>query len=210
MNRNEADFVVTLTAQGAGEIGGEETYYGQKAIEVRGRSQRMTPAELQAGVERQLARSLGPVKIISLISADAQAESRFGLKLGFRAERFGQLMQSRLLVFRPGAVLPYAGYFLPAGDRQRPIELRAQSGRHTVRVSLPEGFAIDEMPSPVRLDGPYGTYQASWETAGGQVTLEESLDIRAVTAPAEEYKPVREFFERIYSGQQSPVVLIKR
>jgi hypothetical protein len=209
-NRTEANLLVSLGEQGSGQVSGEETYYGHTAVSVRSRAQRLTPSELQAAIERQLARSLGAVKVASVTPADAPAESRFGLRMDFQAERFGQLMQSRLLVFRPGAVLPRDGYFLPAVDRKRPIELRAESGHQTVRVRLPAGFRVDELPEPVRLESPYGKYQASWKTGEDGVLLEQSLEVEGVTVPAGQYGAVRDFFDRVHGAGQSPVVLVKK
>src|SRR5205823_9823183 len=160
--RTETHFQVSLSGQGVGDVSGEDTYFGHKAISMRSDVQRLTPAELQASLERQLARALGAVKIASVTPVNAPEVGGFGLKMAFQADRFGQLMQSRLLVFRPGSAVAAGGYFLPAVERKRPIELRAEAGHQTVRVRLPEGFKVDELPGPVKLDSPYGKYQSSW------------------------------------------------
>jgi hypothetical protein len=172
-------------------------------------AQRMTPSELQASLERRLARSLGAVQIVAVTPVDAPNESRFGLRLAYNTQHFGQLMQSRLLVLRPGSALARAGYFFPATPRRWPIELRAEVGRHSVRVKLPAGFHIDELPAPVHLESPYGKYDATWKPTADEVLLEESLEVRSVTAPAAAYAAVRNFFEHVYGAEQSPVVLVK-
>lgn len=209
-NRTETNLQINLGIQGAGEVSGEDAYYGHKAVSVRSLAKRLTAPELQASVEQQLARTLGTVKVASVTPVDAPEERRFGLRMAFQADRFGQLMQSRLLIFRPGAALVGSGYFLPAVDRKRPLELRAEAAHQTVKVRLPEGFRIDEMPEAARLESPYGKYQSTWRAEGNEVVLEQSLEIQTVTVPAEQYAAVRDFFEHVYGAELAPVVLIRK
>ncbi|HVF88091.1 MAG TPA: hypothetical protein VM866_10895 [Pyrinomonadaceae bacterium] len=79
-----------------------------------------------------------------------------------------------------------------------------------VRVKLPEGFTIDEMPEAVKLDTSFGTYSAAYEIKDNQLLFTHSLVQRAATTPAAQYSELRAFFGRIRGSEQAPVVLAKK
>jgi hypothetical protein len=88
--------------------------------------------------------------------------------------------------------------------------LRSRAYTETVRVKLPEGFAVDELPDPVKLDTAFGNYVSTYEVKDNQLLFTRTLIQRASTVPAEQYASVRSFFERIRAAEQSPVVLAKQ
>jgi hypothetical protein len=88
--------------------------------------------------------------------------------------------------------------------------LDAQACTETVRVKLPAGFEVDEMPEATKLDAPFGNYSATYEVKDGQLIFTRSLVLRSATIPAEQYAQVRNFFGRMLAAEQAPVVLIKK
>jgi hypothetical protein len=77
-------------------------------------------------------------------------------------------------------------------------------------IQLPDGFKVDEIPDPVEIAGPYGTYHASWKTGNGSVTFEQSLEIKDALAAPPEYPKVKDFFDQVLAGQSAPVILLKQ
>jgi hypothetical protein len=88
------------------------------------------------------------------------------------------------------------------------VELEAELRDDKVAFTIPPQFKVDELPDPVKIDSPYGTYRAAWKVAGDKVTFEHTLKVNRITAPAYEYGQVREFFEQVHAGQHSAVVLV--
>jgi hypothetical protein len=82
--------------------------------------------------------------------------------------------------------------------------------RDSVRIKLPPGYQIDEMPDPVKLTGPYGTYQASWKADGADLVFEQSTEVPDALVPAAKYADMRAYFDRIGGSQAAPVVLVKK
>ena len=78
-----------------------------------------------------------------------------------------------------------------------------------MRIKLPEGFDVDELPDSLKLDAPFGSYAAACEVKDGHLIFTRNLTVRATTIPAEQYQLVRGFFERIRAVEQSPAVLAK-
>jgi hypothetical protein len=141
--------------------------------------------------------------------ADFAAEGRFTISVDFSAKSYGQLMHDRLLVFKPAVVSRREALALTAGKREHPVVLRSNAFAETVRVKLPAGFAVDEMPDPIKLETNFGTYVTSYEVQDGDLVFKRHLSQRAITIPVEQYDVVRNFYERIRASDQAPVVLVR-
>ena len=102
------------------------------------------------------------------------------------------------------------GLYLTEQKRQWPVVLNAQSWKETVKVTLPAGFAVDEIPDQDKLDTPYGSYTAKWGVENAELLFTHTLEVKEVTVPASDYAKVRAFFERVQGVEGAPVVLAKK
>jgi hypothetical protein len=132
------------------------------------------------------------------------------LEVEFAASFYGQLMQNRLLVFKPALVSRRDFTSLDKSARLRPVQLRARAFTEKVSVKLPAGFIVDETPDAVKMETPFGAYTASYESKDGYLIYSRSLVQQAATVPASQYAAVREFFDRIREAEQNPVVLARK
>ena len=80
----------------------------------------------------------------------------------------------------------------------------------TSTVKLPEGFQVDELPDPIKLDSPYGKVEATWKSEAGAVTFTRKIAINAATIPASEYTALKRFLDIANGASEAPVVLLKR
>jgi hypothetical protein len=96
------------------------------------------------------------------------------------------------------------------GKRLTPILIDASSYSETVRVRLPDGFVVDEMPEPDKIDAPYGKYSSKFEISAGHLIFTRSLVMNRTVIPASGYEELRNFFGVVRNAEQSPVVLIKK
>jgi transglutaminase-like putative cysteine protease len=185
-------------------------YFGQSAVDVRRWVRSEKPDELKKAFERGLARGLGGVVIDRLEPADRMEEGRLDLRLDLTVRQFGQLMQGHLLVVTPGALASSSGYGFHTKERKLPVRLEASQREEAVKLSVPSQFRIDELPDPVELEGPYGTYKATWKAQGGIVEFQQSVEVKPLLVPASDYVKVKAFFERIDSARGSAVVLVRQ
>ena len=103
-----------------------------------------------------------------------------------------------------------AELLLTRPKRAQPIVLPSNAYSEIVRVKLPEGFAVDEMPDPVKLETSFGSYTTKYEVKDGELFFTRKLIQRAMTVPMEQYAAVRSFFEKIRAAEQAPVVLARK
>ena len=141
---------------------------------------------------------------------DNSTEGRFDLDIDFIAPAYGQVMQERLLVFKPAIVARRESLFLTEVKRKHPVVLDPRAFTETARIKLPAGWDLDELPNPVKLETAFGSYQTTYEVKNGVLIFTRAMSIRAATIPADQYESVRKFYERIRSAEQSPVVLAKK
>src|SRR5690242_12466430 len=94
------------------------------------------------------------------------------------ATRFAQNMQNRLYVVRPGLLASGGDYFLPSKERSSPVKLEADLRHDLVRIKIPSGYKVDEVPAPVNIGSPYGSLEASWVVNNGEIVMEQTLEVK--------------------------------
>jgi hypothetical protein len=165
--------------------------------------------EYQKMIEAWVSRSVTGARV-SNVSATDEAEGRFTLNAEFSAPRYGQLLQNRLLMFKPAMISRRTSLLLTDSQRKYPIMVPSQAYTETVRVRLPEGFVVDELPDPVKLHTEFGTYSANFTIQNGDLIFTRLLTLRRSVLPVGQYDLARNFFERILAVEQAPAVLIRK
>ena len=207
-NLVERTLHVQLQADGAIAAKLEEKSRGGAATQERGRLKQLSADNYRRLIEVWVARSVPGSQLENVVPTDTDAA--FTLTLGLASPVYGKLMQNRLLVFRPTAVLRgnYSPFLAP--KRTHPIVLDPEAFTESTTVQLPPGFAVDEMPDPVTLRTDFGEFRSTYEAKDGQVIVHRSLEVRSATVPADRYREVKSFFEQVHGHEQASVVLIKK
>jgi transglutaminase-like putative cysteine protease len=184
-------------------------FFGQSGSSVRYLTKHGGMDELKKSLERGYSRRLGGLTLDKITPEDHASEDRMELAVDVGVAQFGQFMQQKMLIVKPGALAPDSDYVFANKERKLPVKLESRLRQDSVAIQLPAGFAIDELPEPVEIDSPYGSYHASWKTGDGSVSFEQSLEIKETVAEPSEYAKVKDFFDRVQGGQIAPVVLLK-
>jgi len=208
-NRIEASVEATMNANGGLNASLQRQYFGQSGIPLRAVDKLRGHEELQKRFERGFTRRLGGVTIKS-VAANGSADDRLAVNVDLTAERFGQMMQDRLLVVRPGSLASGGEYVFTSRKRSSPVKLEADLRHDSIRVKLPDGFKLDELPAPAKVESAYGSIQASWAVRDGEIVMEQTLEIRDMVAPAADFAQVRDFFDKVAGVEGAPVVLIRQ
>jgi hypothetical protein len=187
-----------------------EQSIGQAAVRELGAFRGLTRPEYNVRIERWIGQGATGVSVSKIEPLDEPKEGRFSLGVDFSAPAYGQLMQGRLLVFRPAIVSRRESLSLTDPVRKHAVVLTPQAYTETTKIRLPAGFEVDELPDAVKLDTPFGSYVTSYIVKDGQLLFTRKLIVRASTIPVTDYAKVRGFFERIRAAEQSPVVLVKK
>ena len=195
-----------------GEIKGKifERAGGQTSTAFRREKRELSAADYRKAIEGWLTRGATGARLVNLSMNDREAEAGFDLNVEFSAPRYGQLMQGRLLVFKPVIVGRRDGVLLTEDKRRHPVELSSSAMRETVVFNLPEGFTVDEVPDEVNLETPFGKYSTKYEVKDGKLIFTRTLFTNRMQIPVEKYPQVKDFYSKIHAAEQSPVVLLKK
>ena len=201
---------VQLAADGSITAIVREKAVGQSAVSYRREFRHLSRSEYLKKIEGWVTYGATASKVTRVEPADDIREGRFGLDVEFSAVSYGQLMQNRLLVFKPAIISRSEALALTQTTRKYPVVLSSRAFSETVRIKLPAGVDVDELPDAVKLDTPFASYKTSYEVKNGELIFTRQLAQRAGTIPPDQYDTVRRFFEKIRTAEQAPVVLARK
>jgi hypothetical protein len=206
----ERKIEVDLNADG--EVRGtiREAANGQTSSVFRQELRMLSASDYKKVIEGWLTRGATGAQLLKFTPTDKKAESAFGLDVEFTAPRYAQLMQNRLLVFKPVIVGRRNALSLTENSRNYPVILDSQALKETAVFTLPAGFVVDEMPDALNLETPFGKYTTSYEVKDGKLIFTRTLVMNRATVPVDKYNSVRDFYAKIRDAEQSPVVLLRK
>ena len=208
-SRTERQADVALSSDGSIRATLKERSEGQTAARERGAFRGLSRPDYTKMIELWITKGVSGASVSKIEPSDSSAEGRFALDVEFTAPAYAQQMQS-LLIFKPALVSRREFLYLTAADRKHPVVLESGAYSETVRVKIPAGFAVDEMPDPLKIEESFGNYAATYEVKDDQLVFTRIFVQRATTIPADKYSSVRRFYERIRALEQSPVVLARK
>ena len=208
---NQLVRTTTLQLQADGGIAGliQENANGQTAARMRTQFRQLSKPDFNGMIEHWVTAGATSARLDKIEPSDNHGDGKFTLNVEFSAKSYGQLMQDRLLVFKPAVVSRRESLSLTAPLRKHPVVLRANSYSEVVKVQLPAGFAVDEVPDPVKIETSFGSYMTSYEVVGAELVFKRQLSQKATTIPAAQYESVRKFYESIRAAENAPVVLAR-
>lgn len=195
-----------------GEIKGKikEASLGQTSKFERRMFRALSSADYRKAIEGWLTSGATGAQLVNMKTADRQIDLSFDLDVDFVAARYGQLMQNRLLVFKPVIVSRRNALFLTDEKRFNPVIMDSQAMKETSVFDLPAGFVVDEMPDAVNLEMPFGKYTTSYEVKENKLYFTRSLTTERATISIDKYKQVKDFYSKMREAEQSPVVLLRK
>jgi hypothetical protein len=125
------------------------------------------------------------------------------------AERFAKSMGSLLMV----RTRVLGSEYLETDHKPRtvPIDLReTMQAKDDFDIELPPGYAVDEIPQPVKLDLGFASYESASQVKGNVLHYSRTYTVREVTLPAEKYSDLQKLAGVIAADEQSHAVLKKQ
>ena len=206
----ERTIEATLTAEGTLTATFREKAAGAMAAYSREEFKSLSEADYRKRLESFITRGVPRAKLSKIVPQDVAAEGRFNLEVELSAAGYAQNVQNKMLLFKP-ALLHYPEP-LQFSDtkREQPILLEADSRRETIRIALPIGFAIDELPDTQTIQETFGQCELKYEVKDGVVIYARTIRLKKATIPAHQAEQVKTFFARIKAAEQNPVVLLRK
>jgi len=181
----------------------------EASADARARLQTLTRTEFDRTIEKIVAASVPSSTVSAVAPEDDPATGVYRLKASFASPRYAHVPRARLMMFRAAILRFDPGIELREKTRTQPVMLDAEGFEETVKVRIPAGFRVDELPDPVKLQSPYGRFEARWDHKDGAVTLQRHWEIPLLLVPASEYPQLKKFMDTIQAASNQPVVLVK-
>lgn len=201
---------VTLSENGSLKGIMRERLSGQESRGARAMHRSLSVGDFSKSIEGWLTRGATGARLEKLSPNDKHGDAAFEMDVEFSAPLYGQLMQNRLLIFKPAIANRTSSVYLTASERKHPVVFDSNSFAEKAIFILPQGFVIDEMPEPVTIDSPFGKYTTTITEKEGKLEFTRELVLNRSYVPAAKYPDVRNFFVKMLEAEQSPVVLIRK
>jgi transglutaminase-like putative cysteine protease len=201
-----------LTLDANGTLSGEilDLRYGDYATFQRYAYREMTKKEDQIKpIETLLSHSVGTYQITkasigNLDLRDQPFEYQYSFVVRSYAKPAGEL-----LLVRPRVLGEKSSDVLEKKEpRKYPIEFegpRKDSDR--IEITLPVGYQVDELPPPVDVDYPFGSYHSKTELNGNAVVYTRTFEIKEVSVPLDKMEDLKKFYRIIGSDERGTAVL---
>lgn len=209
---DEVDRTIDVKLGSMGEIQGSlvERSSGQESTMMRAMVRGLAASDFKKSLEAWLTGGATGANMDTMQTKDADNRSSFSLNISFSAPRYAQLMQNKLLVFKPVIVNRLRGSSLTEPTRQNPIQIGGYVMKETVSFTLPSEFAIDELPDPVELKSSFGSYWTKYEVKDNKLNFTRELKLTRTTLSVDKYAMAKEFFSKMREAEQAPVVLVRK
>lgn len=203
---------VELKADGDAQARIHTTFAGNQQDRVRGalalRSQRDRAEWLRDAID---------IPNFSVTAADFSDVDRrqriIALPVELSLSRYGA-RTGRRLFFRPNLMQRWTSV-PPSADTARTVPVHVADypfvDTDSIAYALPEGYAVEAAPEPVRLATPFAYYEARVETpSDGKLVYRRRMEMREETLRAEQYGVLRTFLRQVARADRQQVVLVQR
>ncbi len=133
------------------------------------------------------------------------------LQLNINARQYASKAGKRLLI-NPNLLSRWSDVPQKMEKRTQPVVIkRPYSFKDEVYYTIPEGYAIESMPSePVEIQSEFGAYKTQYfMSEDGKLQYSRFFQQNKVNLPAEKYEDFRQFMMEVSKADKTKVVLVK-
>ena len=103
------------------------------------------------------------------------------------------------------------GSALPRGKRQNDLQCkRGAIDRDRIRIHLPAGYTLENVPAPVSLDTEWGTFTATYEVRDGLVDILQEFKSKRFREGPDRFDDFRTFVRAIGKAYEGQIVLVRQ
>jgi hypothetical protein len=209
---NSIQRVAKLTLDLKGTLSGDvvETRVGDQAWRERSRLRLVTSSKDRIKpIEDLLGGSLANFQIAkaSLVNFD-QTDRPFGFEYSFQSSNYAKAAGNLLLV-RPRVLgVKALGLLETKETRKFPVEFEGPlHDTDSYDITLPTGYVVDELPSPMDADYSFASYHSKAVANGNVLHYERSLEIKELSVPVEKVEQLKKFYRMIATDERNTAVL---
>jgi hypothetical protein len=113
------------------------------------------------------------------------------------------------MLFRP-RVIGRLAFGLEKKERKYPLVFDGvYRSENEYEIEIPSGYVVDDIPSPIKVESSFGTYESQTENKGSKIIYRRTFVGRTLEVPTDKIADFRAFNDRIAADENSVVVLKK-
>ncbi|MGD0920566.1 MAG: DUF3857 and transglutaminase domain-containing protein [Terriglobia bacterium] len=197
-----------LSATGAISGSVQEIRWGAPAVDLRA-SLRDTPeAERTKKLESFLGGFLGSLVFQGFQVQNLEKnEGTLILSYRFLAKDYAKAAGNLLLV-RPRVLGSKRADLFEEKPRKNPVEFETASVQSDIfEITIPPGYAVEEVPPPVEVDCGAAAYRSKVEAAGGVLRYNREYKITKVLVPIDRLDELKKFYRQVAADERNSAVL---
>ena len=208
-NRLDREGKFTLQADGSLSGSITERLTGTHASRLRGMLVTKNESERKKSVDEWLGDSLRNVSVQQLSFAALSARQE-DLTMNFQMSTSGYSQRSGALVLVRTRVLGEKGLDLDWARRKLPVQLAGPtSEKDTFEITLPTGYAVDDLPDPKVIDVGFATYKSKIEANGSTVRYSREYVVKEPYVGMDKLADLHKLENAIYEDELATAVLKK-
>ena len=134
-------------------------------------------------------------------------ESTLILSYRFLAKDYAKAAGNLLLV-RPRVLGSKREDLFEEKPRKNPVEFETASVQSDVfEITIPPGYAVEEVPPPVEVDCGVAAYRSKVEAAGGVLRYNREYKITKVLVPIDRLDELKKFYRQVAADERNSAVL---
>jgi hypothetical protein len=100
------------------------------------------------------------------------------------------------------------GFLETKEPRKFPVEFEGPArDTDTFEITIPAGYAVDDLPPPVDADYSFASYHAKTVVNGNVVDYSRTFEVRELSVAVDKAEDLRKFYRTIASDERNTVVL---
>jgi cellulose synthase operon protein C len=200
---------VELRRDGSAELKGDTTIGGMRAGDYRRTYQ--SAATRKATFEQSWAQVYPGLTVKEVTLSDpSKLEQALNLKYRMTVPRFAEALPDGLRFHPFGSGRAFAQTFAPLSERRYDLVMSsAWENRMSYRYTLPEGYALGELPPAISEETPFGRMRLSCKQEGSTLTCEGETAITVARVKAGDYAAFRAFLTRMDQAFARKVIVGK-
>jgi hypothetical protein len=137
-----------------------------------------------------------------------QNDEPFGFDYSFEAVNYAKNAGDLLLV-RPRVLgVKSQGIMETTEPRQFPVEFEGPvQDTDVFQITLPPGYAVDDLPPPVDADFGFASYHSKTEVKGNVIGYTRTFEIKDLSVPVSKSEDLKKFYRIIASDERNTAVL---
>ena len=209
---NSIQRTAKLTLNSTGMLTGEvkEVRIGDRAARQRYALRKITNDEDRIKpLEALLADSLSIFHITKASIVNfSQTDLPFGFNFSFNAENYAKNAGDLILV-RPRVLGTKTSALMETKDPRRfPIEFDGPVlDTDTFEITLPDGYTVDDLPSPVDADFGFASYHSKSEVTGNVIRYTRAFEVKDLSVPVSKADDLKKFYRIVATDERNTAVL---